>query len=185
MVVLSAPGDRRDEDIRAIGRRAARSFDRFVLRADDDPRGRQPTEVPTLLREGLAAEGVSDDQIEVIPSEVEALDHALHMCQPGDTLLAFGDTITRCWKQIIYFGGRKPSDAVVAAAGDAGGGVYTNEEAPEPARPAPPVRHVHPTAEDERAEHGGVAPISVEAPSSAPVFVRDTRGVRIVEEPAD
>ena len=38
--VLSAPGDRRDADIVAIATRAARSFDRFVVRRDDDARGR-------------------------------------------------------------------------------------------------------------------------------------------------
>jgi cyanophycin synthetase len=185
VVVLSAPGDRRDEDIRAIGRRAARSFDRFVLRADDDLRGRASGEVPSLLLDGLLAEGVTTDRIEIILTEVEALDHALHICVPGDTLLAFGDSVTRCWKQIIYFGGRKPADSVVSAADGASGGAYTNEEAPEPARAAVPVRDAHPTAADERAEHGGVTPVSVEATSGAPVFVRDTRGVRIVEETAD
>jgi hypothetical protein len=33
------------------------------------------------------------------------------MCSKGDLLLIFGDKISRTWKQIIYFGGREPSEA--------------------------------------------------------------------------
>ncbi|MGH7525821.1 MAG: cyanophycin synthetase, partial [Gemmatimonadales bacterium] len=48
--VLAAPGDRRDEDIRDIGRIAAGRFDRYICRRDDNLRGRRPDEVPHLLR---------------------------------------------------------------------------------------------------------------------------------------
>jgi len=101
--VLAAPGDRRDEDIAEIGRIAAGSFDRYICRRDDHLRGRKPDEVPHLLRDALLANGVSADQILVIPDEQAAVDAALREAQPGDLVLIFGDAITRSWKQVIQF----------------------------------------------------------------------------------
>ena len=101
--VLSAPGDRRDEDIREIARVAAGVFDLYVCRRDDGLRGRKPDEVPAMLREALSGHGVRDSAIVVIPSETDAVDAGLRACHPGDLLLVFGDHINRCWKQIIYF----------------------------------------------------------------------------------
>jgi cyanophycin synthetase len=107
VVVLCAPGDRRDEDIRALSRRAAKSFDYFICRRDDKRRGRGEDEVPRIIERELLAAGVAPDRITVIPSEVEAVDAALKMCVPGDLLLLFADEVTRSWKQVIYFGGRE------------------------------------------------------------------------------
>ncbi len=102
-VVVTAPGDRRDEDIREIARLVAGHFDRYVLKADDNRRGRGEDEVPALQREVLLAEGVAEDAITIIPDEREAVDHALRSAGAGDLVLVFGDEITRTWKQIIHF----------------------------------------------------------------------------------
>ncbi|MCH8960948.1 MAG: cyanophycin synthetase, partial [Bacteroidetes bacterium] len=101
--VLAAPGDRRDEDIREIAQVAAGHFDHYFCKADDRRRGRGYDEVPQMLRQTLLDNGVSDDQVEVIPDEVEAVDAALHAAHPGDLVVIFGDEITRCWKQVIHF----------------------------------------------------------------------------------
>ena len=103
VVVLAAPGDRRDEDIDNMARLAAPHFDMFMLKADDDRRGRGFDEVPERLRAVLLAEGVPDANIRVVPDESACLDQALHFCEPGDLLMVFGDDTTRCWKQIIHF----------------------------------------------------------------------------------
>jgi cyanophycin synthetase len=101
--VLAAPGDRRDEDVLEIGRIAAGRFDRYICRRDDQLRGRGPDEVPQLLREALIENGVSAEQVLVIPSEEAAVDAALREAEAGDLLFIFGDAITRSWKQIIQF----------------------------------------------------------------------------------
>ncbi len=111
IVVLAAPGDRRDEDIDAIATRAASSFDRFVVREDDDRRGRAVGSIAARLRDGLLAAGVSDDRIDVVFDETQAVEHGLTVARPGDLLLIFGDRVTRCWKQIIYHGGASPQPA--------------------------------------------------------------------------
>ncbi len=102
-VVLSAPGDRRDEDIREIAAIAAGHFDYFICRCDDGRRGRGEDEVAVMLRDKLLREGISNDRIEVIPNESEAVARALEMAGVGDLILVLGDNIKRTWKQIIYF----------------------------------------------------------------------------------
>lgn len=109
IVVLAAPGDRRDQDIADIGRIAAGYFERYILRRDDNLRGRQPDEVPHLLRDALLAAGVPAEQILVIPDEQTATDTALREAQPGDLLLVFADAITRSWKQVIQFRPEAPA----------------------------------------------------------------------------
>jgi cyanophycin synthetase len=102
-VVLSAPGDRRDEDIREIAAIAAGHFDYFICRCDDGRRGRGEDEVAEMLKDKLLQEGISKDRIEVIPNEPEAVARALEMAKVGDLILMLGDNIKRTWKQIIYF----------------------------------------------------------------------------------
>ncbi|MEP6388713.1 MAG: cyanophycin synthetase [Halioglobus sp.] len=108
--VISMPGDRRDEDIQESARMVAGHFDQYICKADDNRRGRGEDEVPQLLRAELIAQGVSDENIRVIPSEEEAIEAALQAGGEGDLLVVFGDNITRSWKQIIYFGGERNSE---------------------------------------------------------------------------
>ncbi|MBK6422467.1 MAG: cyanophycin synthetase [Gemmatimonadetes bacterium] len=103
LVVVAAPGDRRDEDIREIGRICAGHFDHYICRRDDRTRGRGPDEVPALLRDALLAHGVPAAQVACVPEETEAIEAALRWGQPGDVLLIFVDQITRSWKQVVQF----------------------------------------------------------------------------------
>ena len=57
-----------------------------------------------MMEKVLLEEGISADQITVIPLEPDALDHALSLAEPDDLLLVFGDNCSRCWKQIVHFG---------------------------------------------------------------------------------
>jgi cyanophycin synthetase len=103
IVVLSAPGDRRDEDITEIATIAAGHFDHFICRCDDGRRGRGKDEVAIMQKNALMAAGIAEDRIEVIPDEQAATQHALEIADRGDLILIFGDNVKRAWKQIIYF----------------------------------------------------------------------------------
>jgi len=156
IVVLAAPGDRRDQDIDDIGRIAAGYFDRYILRRDDNLRGRQSDEVPHLLRDALLAAGVPAERLLVIPDEQTATDTALREAQPGDLLLIFADAITRSWKQVIQFRPEAPARLT---------------ERPRPSRPEPVAPAPAPAAlmDDGRRE-----------------FIREARGVWLPrEETAD
>ncbi|MFT6733016.1 MAG: cyanophycin synthetase [Polaribacter sp.] len=101
--VLSAPGDRRDEDIKEIANKAVGHFDYYIVKADDNRRGRDDREIPLMLQKQLIESGVAEDKIQLVADETEAVSTALSMGQEGDLILIFGDNITRCWKQIIHF----------------------------------------------------------------------------------
>ncbi len=103
VLVLAAPGDRRDEDIREIARLTAGHFDHYICRRDDSLRGRESDEIPMILRECLIENGVDTSNIEVIPDEELAVETALNMGRKDDILLIFGDAIDRCWRQITRF----------------------------------------------------------------------------------
>ena len=103
IVVMTGPGDRRDEDLQAIAQAVAGKFDHYVVRRDDGLRGRQPDEVPRIIAAALRETGIGDDAISVIPDEQQAIDAALRMARPGDLVLVFADALARSWKQITKF----------------------------------------------------------------------------------
>ncbi len=103
LVVVSAPGDRRDEDVVAIANAVAGHFDHYVCRRDDSLRGRDGDEVPRMLMRGLVAAGVDPSQITEIPEEEEATAHVLRMARDGDLVLIFADALQRSWDQITNF----------------------------------------------------------------------------------
>ncbi len=109
--VLAAPGDRRDEDLKDVAKEAVGHFDFYILKADDNRRGRDDREVPLILQKQLIESGVAEDKTLIVADEYEAIDSALRTAEEGDLLLIFGDNITRCWKQITHFNkeNQKPS----------------------------------------------------------------------------
>ncbi|WP_172327167.1 cyanophycin synthetase [Mangrovicoccus sp. HB161399] len=122
IVCVTCPGDRRDQDIKAIAAKVAGKFDHYICHSDDNPRGRTPEEVPGIIRDELIALGVSPEAIDIVPKEEESVQAALDMARPNDLVLIFCDGITRCWKKIIYFKPKEapqpvPPETLVAAAG--------------------------------------------------------------------
>jgi len=119
---VTCPGDRRDEDVKAVARKVAGHFDQYICHSDDNPRGRTPTEVPEMIRDELIAQGVPPEAILIEPSEEKSVEAALDMARPNDLVLIFCDGITRCWKKIIYHKPKEaarpvPPEARVTAAG--------------------------------------------------------------------
>jgi len=90
--VISAAGDRRDEDIRHQSQLLGAVFDRLVLYEDACQRGREPGETLALLREGLVG-ATRTQTIEEIHGEFLAIDLALAGLAPGDLCLILIDQI--------------------------------------------------------------------------------------------
>ena len=101
LLVMSVPGDRRDEDIHDSVRACLPHFTHFVCKADTNRRGRGHDEIPKLLRSYLMEEGVAEGNIWVFSDEEPAVDHALAMAEPGDLVVITADDLQRTWKQII------------------------------------------------------------------------------------
>jgi cyanophycin synthetase len=90
--VVTAPGDRRDNDIREIGRLSA-VFDKVIVKEDRDRRGRNPGEVYRLIKEGLSQEGVTDGTIEFVPEECAAIQRAIDVAGEDDLVTIMADNV--------------------------------------------------------------------------------------------
>ena len=144
ILVLSAPGDRRDDDVRATARAAAGGFDHYVVRRDDNPRGRGEDEIPRLIADALVEAGVPAERVVVVVRETDAIDRALGMAARGDLVVICADQLERGWRQIEGFGG-----------GDRGGA----------ADPAPPAARAHPRDESPAEDAAPPPPPPAAAPS--------------------
>jgi cyanophycin synthetase len=90
--VITAPGDRRDEDIRGVGRLGA-ALDAAVVKEDADLRGRREGEVAALVREGLREGGMDDGSIEEVRDERAAVEYALAHAGQGDLVVVLADDV--------------------------------------------------------------------------------------------
>lgn len=92
LVVYSAAGDRRDEDMIRQGEILAQHFDQVFLYEDQYIRGRQPGDITRLIRQGLArGPRVREGQGDL--SADQAVAEALKAVRRGDLLLIQADTI--------------------------------------------------------------------------------------------
>jgi cyanophycin synthetase len=91
-VVISAAGDRRDEDIRGQTAILGTAFDDVVLYEDACQRGRDEGEVMALLRAGLVGASRTT-RIDEIQGEFRAIDTALDRLESGDICLVLADQV--------------------------------------------------------------------------------------------
>ena len=80
--VISGTGDRRDEDIRELGEISAKYFDEIIIRCDKNLRGREASEIISLLQEGVQKANPSIPTM-VIANENEALEYIYAHPQQG------------------------------------------------------------------------------------------------------
>lgn len=88
--IITGVGDRRDEDIREVGKIAAGMYDAIVVRIDEDTRGRTPTEIYDLIVEGI---NEKDPNIahHFIPDSKEALKYAINNSSENDYVVISAD----------------------------------------------------------------------------------------------
>jgi cyanophycin synthetase len=94
VAVVATPGDRRDEDMRELGRVAARYFDDIIVREDRNPRGRRKGETADIVMEGVREairEGARAGSAEVVLDEPDAVRRALDRSRPGDLVVVCVD----------------------------------------------------------------------------------------------
>jgi cyanophycin synthetase len=92
--VIGTAGDRRDEDIRELGRVAATYFDEIIIREDRNTRGRERGETGALVAEGVVQaqrEGARAGSVEVVNDETQAVRRALDRSRPGDLVVVCVD----------------------------------------------------------------------------------------------
>ena len=90
--IITGTGDRRDDDIRNMGRISAEMFDHIIIRQDKFLRGRKAEDIVKLLVEGIH-DSNPQQSYEYIPKEVEALNHAFSLAKKGTFITALSDVI--------------------------------------------------------------------------------------------
>jgi len=100
--IISGTGDRRDEDLREIGRISAQMFDNVIICQEKYMRGRSREEIIKLIIEGLKDIKPEID-IQIINKGKEALDYALKHIQPGSFLTIIGDSVTNAVELVQNF----------------------------------------------------------------------------------
>jgi cyanophycin synthetase len=103
LAVVATPGDRREDDIRELGRVAARYFDDIIIREDDNPRGRKRGETAQLVMEGVheaMRKGARAGNVEIVVEEPAAVRRALYRSRPGDLVVLCIDHPERVWRAL-------------------------------------------------------------------------------------
>lgn len=91
--IISGTGDRRDDDIRELGRISARHFDEIIIRQDKNLRGRTAEEIVNLLMEGINEVKGSEIPIKIIYKEKEAIIYAYENAKPGSLVTIMCDVV--------------------------------------------------------------------------------------------
>ncbi|MGA9160150.1 MAG: cyanophycin synthetase [Actinomycetota bacterium] len=103
VAVVATAGDRRDEDMRQLGRVAARYFDDVIIREDRNTRGRKRGETAALILEGVRdaiGTGARAGNAEIVVDEMEAARKALDRSRPGDLVVLCVDHATEVYKEL-------------------------------------------------------------------------------------
>jgi cyanophycin synthetase len=103
IALLSAPGDRRDDDLREIGRLAARLD--YVIPKEHEVyrRGREHGAINALITEGLMEAGFPADHIVSFIEEHDAVAYLMDFMQPGDVAVIVADDTAAVTAQIAPY----------------------------------------------------------------------------------
>jgi cyanophycin synthetase len=113
IAVMTGTGDRRDEDIRELGRIMGEVANEFVIKETTLLRGRKKGEIPALVREGAIQVGMTDERLHFVERECAAVKAGLELARPGDLVVVFCDDYKHCWTCITDFKyeGESPAEA--------------------------------------------------------------------------
>jgi cyanophycin synthetase len=103
IAVIATAGDRREDDMREIGRIAAGYFDQVIVREDENNRGRPRGDTAAFIEEGVRQAmtgGARCESVEVVLDELDATRTALDVAVAGDVVVVCVDHANRVWKEL-------------------------------------------------------------------------------------
>ena len=92
--IISGVGDRRDEDLREMGKLAGETFDKIIIRRGDYLRGRSEKEVLDLLQKGIKA-SKKNPTVEIVHETKEAIYHAFKKAKKGELVAILADSVAK------------------------------------------------------------------------------------------
>ena len=110
--MIATAGDRRDADMRELGKVAAQHFDVVIVREDTNLRGRQRGEVAELVAAGVRQAmdaGARCKQVEIVLDELDSTRHAMARSNPGDLVVICVDQHPAVMAQLESYGTSGPT----------------------------------------------------------------------------
>ncbi len=104
VAVISMPGDRSNDDMQAFGELAAKTFDRIIIREDDNRRGREVGEIAERLRKGAIDGGMDEANIELELDEMEACRRAVDTTERDELVVLLIDKPQKVWTMLTNRG---------------------------------------------------------------------------------
>ncbi len=104
VAVISMPGDRSDEDMKAFGDLAGKTFNQIVIREDDNTRGRKPGEIADILATSATEGGLDAEKISIVLDEMEAVQKALDVSDKTDLVVLMVDKPVKVWELLTNSG---------------------------------------------------------------------------------
>ncbi|WP_299208443.1 cyanophycin synthetase [uncultured Dokdonia sp.] len=100
--IIAGIGDRREEDNNEMGMIAADMFDEIIIRQDKHLRGRTEEELIKMLNDGIMAKD-PNKKTTIIPSEKEAITHAVNNAKKGSLIILCSDVIPDALDLVVRF----------------------------------------------------------------------------------
>ncbi len=100
--IIAGIGDRRVEDNNEIGRVAAEMFDEIIIRQDKHLRGKTEQEIIGMINDGIKSIA-PDKKVTIIPSEKEAITHAIKHAKKGCLIVVCSDVVPEALNLVMKF----------------------------------------------------------------------------------
>jgi cyanophycin synthetase len=97
--IVAAVGDRRDEDIIAVGVESAKIFDEIIIRQDKNLRGRSEEEMIELMTQGIHTID-PNKKITVFRKEADAIDYAITNAIKDSFIVVISDVVPDALEQV-------------------------------------------------------------------------------------
>jgi cyanophycin synthetase len=111
--IVAAVGDRRDEDIIAVGMESAKIFDEIIIRQDKNLRGRTEEEMIELMTQGIRSVD-ENKKITIFRKEADAIDYAISTAVKGSFIVVISDVVPDALEQVKKY--KEIEDGVVETA---------------------------------------------------------------------
>ena len=92
--ILSGVGDRRDEDLREMGKISAEIFDKLIVRRGNYLRGRTEEDVFNLIGEGVKESG-KDIEFKIVHESEEAIYGSFSEAEKGELIVILADNVNK------------------------------------------------------------------------------------------
>ena len=97
--IVAAVGDRRNEDIIALGEESAKIFDEIIIRQDKNLRGRTEEDLIALMTQGIYNID-PNKKVNIFRKEAEAIDFAMANAQKDSFIVVISDVVPDALEQV-------------------------------------------------------------------------------------